>query len=152
MKLYLTDGAPATAESACFCFAGPSASAPCASVHIHREFAGKMTAWAVELHHCGALNTDLTAGSKVVLTNPVVHRGMLMLMGPSIRVLGGGVDRLEAARQRLLEHWNKPLGCSLLSVQVPARASSEQQAAFAASPARQAECAAGAADCAADDV
>lgn len=54
----------------------------------------------------------------MAVTDPVVHAGLIMLMGASIRVLGGGVDRLEAARQRLLEHWNQPLGCSLLSVQV----------------------------------
>lgn len=72
----------------------------------------------MELHPCGALRTDLTAGCKVLLTDPVVHKGILMLMGASIRVLGGGVDRLESARQRLLAHWNQPLGCSLLSVQV----------------------------------
>ena len=74
----------------------------------------------MELHPCGALRTDLTAGCKVLLTDPVVHKGILMLMGASVRVLGGGVDRLESARQRLLAHWNQPLGCSLLSVQVRA--------------------------------
>lgn len=75
-------------------------------------------AWAMELHPCGALSTDLTAGCKVLLTDAVVHGGVLMLMGASVRVLGGGVDRLESARQRLLVHWNQPLGSSLLSVQV----------------------------------
>lgn len=79
---------------------------------------GKCSAWAMELHKCGALNASLTAGCKVLLTDPVVHGGLLMLMGASVRVLGGGVDRLESARKRLLEHWNQPLGCSLLSVQV----------------------------------
>ena len=72
----------------------------------------------MELHPCGGLSTDLTAGCKVLLIDPVVHKGILMLMGASVRVLGGGVDRLESARQRLLAHWNQPLGCSLLSVQV----------------------------------
>lgn len=54
----------------------------------------------------------------MLLKNPVVHRGYFMLMTGSIQCLGGCVQRLEGARQRLLTHWNKPLGCSLLSVQV----------------------------------
>lgn len=80
--------------------------------------AGKSTAWAIELSPCGALNCNLAAGCKVLLKNPVVHRGYIMLMAGSIQCLGGCVQRLEGARQRLLAHWNKPLGCSLLSVQV----------------------------------
>lgn len=70
------------------------------------------------MSECAALNCTIAAGCKVILTNPVVQRGYFMLMGGSVQVLGGCVQRLEAARQRLLAHWNKPLGCNLLSVQV----------------------------------
>eukprot|EP00892_Ulva_mutabilis_P005200 jgi/Ulvmu1/3051/UM015_0091.1 len=92
----------------------PDSGRRCLKLHLTD---GKQTAWAIELSPCAALNCNLAAGCKVILTNPVVHRGYFMLMGSAVQVLGGSVQRLEAARQRLLEHWNKPLGCNLLSVQ-----------------------------------
>lgn len=37
-----------------------------------------------------------------------VRHGLLMLVPEVIEVLGGAVDELEAARQRLVEEVNKP--------------------------------------------
>ncbi|KAL1541814.1 recQ-mediated genome instability protein 1 [Salvia divinorum] len=48
------------------------------------------------------------AGLKVVVCNVHVRHGLLMLVPEVIEVLGGAVDELEAARQRLLEEVNKP--------------------------------------------
>ena len=72
----------------------------------------------MELTTIACLSVDLTAGAKLALTNPVLHRGTVLLTAGTVELLGGGVPRLEAARQRLLTHWNQPLGCSLLTVQV----------------------------------
>ncbi|XP_042014581.1 recQ-mediated genome instability protein 1-like isoform X2 [Salvia splendens] len=48
------------------------------------------------------------AGLKVVVCNVHVRHGLLMLVPEVIEVLGGAVDELEAARQRLVEEINKP--------------------------------------------
>lgn len=80
--------------------------------------AGAQTFWAVELHTIAPLTTNLAAGTKVRLTNPVVRRGTVLLMVGCLEVLGGRVQLLEDARQRLRTHWNQPVGCSLLTVQV----------------------------------
>lgn len=66
------------------------------------------------------LHSGLKAGCKVLISNPVFHRGTLLLLSASVELLGGEVASLEAARQRLVAHWNIPVGASLLAVQVRA--------------------------------
>ncbi|KAH6831566.1 recQ-mediated instability protein [Perilla frutescens var. hirtella] len=48
------------------------------------------------------------AGLKVAVCNVNVRHGLLMLVPEVVEVLGGTVDELEAARQRLVEEVNKP--------------------------------------------
>ncbi|ERN06301.1 recQ-mediated genome instability protein 1 [Amborella trichopoda] len=48
------------------------------------------------------------AGLKIAICNVHVRRGLLILVPEVIEVLGGFVDHLEAARQRLVEEVNKP--------------------------------------------
>lgn len=50
------------------------------------------------------------AGCKVCVTNAEVRDGLLLLTPDSCHLLGGHVPRLEAARQRLLQHWDRPTG------------------------------------------
>jgi RecQ mediated genome instability protein len=78
---------------------------------------GAQHAVAMELLLCPSLSADLPAGCKVAVDNPVVRNGVLLLMG-NVSVLGGGVTLLEEARQRLIAHWNQPLGHNLLTARV----------------------------------
>ncbi|XVF49576.1 hypothetical protein PTKIN_Ptkin04bG0023500 [Pterospermum kingtungense] len=48
------------------------------------------------------------AGLKVAICNVHIRRGLLMLVPESLEVLGGVVEDLEAARQRLVNEVNKP--------------------------------------------
>ncbi|XP_072950124.1 recQ-mediated genome instability protein 1 isoform X2 [Typha angustifolia] len=48
------------------------------------------------------------AGLKIVIRNVHVRRGLLMLVPEVLHVLGGLVDALDAARQRLVNEVNKP--------------------------------------------
>ncbi|XP_074278469.1 recQ-mediated genome instability protein 1 [Silene latifolia] len=48
------------------------------------------------------------AGFKVVIRNVHVRRGLLMLVPEVMEVLGGSVEELEKARQRLVQEVNKP--------------------------------------------
>ncbi|KAE8710616.1 putative Glucose 1-dehydrogenase [Hibiscus syriacus] len=48
------------------------------------------------------------AGLKVVICNVHIRRGLLMLVPESLEILGGVVEDLEAARQRLVAEVNKP--------------------------------------------
>ncbi|XWS47782.1 hypothetical protein CRYUN_Cryun13aG0014700 [Craigia yunnanensis] len=48
------------------------------------------------------------AGLKVAICNIHIRRGLLMLVPESLEVLGGVVEDLEAARQRLVNEVNKP--------------------------------------------
>ncbi|XVE56542.1 hypothetical protein DITRI_Ditri04bG0019400 [Diplodiscus trichospermus] len=48
------------------------------------------------------------AGLKVAICNIHIRRGLLMLVPESLEVLGGVVDDLESARQRLVNEVNKP--------------------------------------------
>ncbi|XP_051134842.1 recQ-mediated genome instability protein 1 [Andrographis paniculata] len=48
------------------------------------------------------------AGMKVAICNVNVRRGLLMLVPEVLQVLGGSVEELEAARQRLVNEVNKP--------------------------------------------
>lgn len=45
---------------------------------------------------------------QVVVCNVNIRRGLLMLVPEVIEVLGGTVEELEAARQRLVNEINKP--------------------------------------------
>lgn len=45
---------------------------------------------------------------QVVVCNVNIRHGLLMLVPEVVEVLGGTVDELEAARQRLVEEVNKP--------------------------------------------
>ena len=89
----------------------------CMQVVVSIAHAGVQTFWAVELHTIAPLTTNLSAGTKVRITNPAVRRGTVMLMTGCLEVLGGRVPLLEDARLRLRQHWNQPVGCSLLTVQ-----------------------------------
>lgn len=44
------------------------------------------------------------------MRDAAVRRGMLLLTPASLVVLGGHVEQLEQARQRMVEHWNQPAG------------------------------------------
>ncbi|KAK6924634.1 RecQ mediated genome instability protein 1, N-terminal [Dillenia turbinata] len=48
------------------------------------------------------------AGLKVAICNVYIRHGILMLVPEVIEVLGGSVDELDAARQRLVHEVNKP--------------------------------------------
>ncbi|KAL9257931.1 RecQ-mediated genome instability protein 1-like protein [Drosera capensis] len=48
------------------------------------------------------------AGFKVVLRDVSIRRGLLMLVPETLDILGGYVEELEAARQRLVHEVNKP--------------------------------------------
>ncbi|XP_073099394.1 recQ-mediated genome instability protein 1 [Elaeis guineensis] len=48
------------------------------------------------------------AGFKIIIRNVHIRRGLLMLVPEVLEVLGGQVDDLEAARQRLVGEVNKP--------------------------------------------
>ncbi|KAK9748298.1 hypothetical protein RND81_02G048600 [Saponaria officinalis] len=48
------------------------------------------------------------AGFKVVIRNVNVRRGLLMLVPEVFEILGGSVEELEAARQRVVQEVNKP--------------------------------------------
>lgn len=45
---------------------------------------------------------------QIVICNVHVRHGLLMLVPEALEVLGGMVDELEAARQRLVAEVNKP--------------------------------------------
>ncbi|WIA19855.1 hypothetical protein OEZ85_005758 [Tetradesmus obliquus] len=68
---------------------------------------------AVEYRHCPALGLLMPAGIKLLLVNPAVRRGVLLLQPENVVLLGGVVERLEAARQALLQHIIKPAGAQL---------------------------------------
>ncbi|KAL6874396.1 hypothetical protein ACP4OV_013416 [Aristida adscensionis] len=48
------------------------------------------------------------AGLKIIIKNVHIRRGLLMLVPEVIEILGGVVDELEAARNRLVSEVNKP--------------------------------------------
>jgi hypothetical protein len=58
--------------------------------------AGVQQLVAVEYRHCPALSLLMPAGIKLLLVNPAVRRGMLLLQPENVVVLGGVVSRLEA--------------------------------------------------------
>lgn len=48
------------------------------------------------------------SGFQVVICNVHIRHGLLMLVPEAIEVLGGMVQELDAARQRLINEINKP--------------------------------------------
>ncbi|GAB4816827.1 hypothetical protein N2152v2_003873 [Parachlorella kessleri] len=50
----------------------------------------------------------MPAGTKVLVYEPTIRRGVLLLTPANLVVLGGRVERLEQARQKMVEHWNQP--------------------------------------------
>ncbi|KAK9845921.1 hypothetical protein WJX81_006044 [Elliptochloris bilobata] len=69
---------------------------------------GKSRVFGYEHRSIPALLESLPAGTKVALTDAKVRRGVLLLRPENVVVLGGQVERLEAARQRALARWHQP--------------------------------------------
>ncbi|GIL43707.1 hypothetical protein Vafri_1360, partial [Volvox africanus] len=63
----------------------------------------------VEHTHLPAFTWDCPAGSKVLIHNVPIRRGLLLLGPDNTALLGGQVERLEAARQRAVAVWTKPV-------------------------------------------
>jgi hypothetical protein len=56
--------------------------------------AGVQQAVAVEYRQIPALNVGMPAGSKLLLVNPAVRRGMLLLQKEHVVLLGGVVSQM----------------------------------------------------------
>eukprot|EP00887_Chlorella_sp_A99_P000811 scaffold5.g811.t1 len=78
------------------------------SFHSRNRHAGSMQVVGLEHQRIPALHSAMPAGTKLAVQGAAVHRGMLLLMPHNCWVLGGRVDRLEAARLRMVTHWNQP--------------------------------------------
>ena len=72
---------------------------------------GVKTILAFEYRSIPCLSHSLPAGIKIVIKGDLfVRSGMIMLQPHNIEVLGGQVQRLEEARRRAVEAWNRPVG------------------------------------------
>lgn len=72
---------------------------------------GVKTISAFEYRPIPCLSHCLPAGTKVVIKGDLLVRyGMMLLQSHNIEVLGGEVRRLEEARRRAVEAWNRPVG------------------------------------------
>ncbi|KAF5839010.1 hypothetical protein DUNSADRAFT_1787 [Dunaliella salina] len=83
----------------------PKTGPRCLKLHLtdgHQQVIG------IEFRTIPALSWDCPAGTKVVLENVNVKRGVLMLQPENLAALGGLVESLEAARKRAIEVWNLP--------------------------------------------
>ncbi|KAL2935746.1 RecQ-mediated genome instability protein 1 [Bienertia sinuspersici] len=69
---------------------------------------GVQRVFGMEYRPIKSLEALAPAGFKVVIQNVNVRRGLLMLVPEVIETLGGSVEELEAARQRLVHEVNKP--------------------------------------------
>ncbi|XP_020237072.1 recQ-mediated genome instability protein 1 isoform X2 [Cajanus cajan] len=69
---------------------------------------GVQRVFGMEYRPIKALEVCASSGSKVVISNVHVRRGLLMLVPETIVILGGLVEQLDAARKRLVEEINKP--------------------------------------------
>ncbi|WJX53879.1 recQ-mediated genome instability protein 1 [Trifolium repens] len=69
---------------------------------------GIQRVFGMEYRPIKALEVCASSGLKVVISNVQVRRGLLMLVPETIEVLGGLVERLDAARKRLVDELNKP--------------------------------------------
>eukprot|EP01023_Acetabularia_acetabulum_P047011 TRINITY_DN4925_c0_g1_i2.p2 TRINITY_DN4925_c0_g1~~TRINITY_DN4925_c0_g1_i2.p2 ORF type:complete len:296 (-),score=49.00 TRINITY_DN4925_c0_g1_i2:136-1023(-) len=68
-----------------------------------RQFVG------IEHQRCPQLGVNMTAGIKILLTNPQITGNKIFLRPQSMHVLGGRVEVLEQTRQRVFDAWQKPL-------------------------------------------
>ncbi|OVA17457.1 protein of unknown function DUF1767 [Macleaya cordata] len=69
---------------------------------------GVQRVYGMEYRPIKDLEVLAPSGLKVVIRNVNVRRGLLMLVPEVLEVLGGVVEDLDAARQRLVEEVNKP--------------------------------------------
>ncbi|XP_057480199.1 recQ-mediated genome instability protein 1-like isoform X2 [Actinidia eriantha] len=69
---------------------------------------GVQRVFGVEYRPIKGLEVLAPAGLKVAICNVNIRRGLLMLVPEVFEVLGGQVEDLEAARQRLVHEVNKP--------------------------------------------
>ena len=93
----------------------PSRTPPLSPPHTHTPptrppSAGVQQAVGVEYRHLPDLGPACAAGVKLLLRDPAVRCGMLLLTPATCAVLGGRVERLEAARRRAAAEWVKPAG------------------------------------------
>lgn len=82
--------------------------------------AGVQQVAAAEYRHTPALHSTMAAGTKLIVQNAAVRRGILLLTPQCCAVLGGEVARLEEARQRMVTHWAQPAGERLPRCWTPA--------------------------------
>ncbi|GAU50844.1 hypothetical protein TSUD_76120 [Trifolium subterraneum] len=69
---------------------------------------GIQRVFGMEYRPIKALEVCAASGLKVAIMNVQVRRGLLMLVPETIEILGGLVERLDAARKRLVDELNKP--------------------------------------------
>ncbi|KAL8042654.1 hypothetical protein ABFX02_09G067200 [Erythranthe guttata] len=69
---------------------------------------GVQRVYGMEYRPINGLQVLAAAGFKVVVCNVNIRHGMLMLVPEALEVLGGSVEEMEAARQRLVIEINKP--------------------------------------------
>ncbi|XP_030458246.1 recQ-mediated genome instability protein 1 isoform X1 [Syzygium oleosum] len=69
---------------------------------------GVQRVFGMEYRPLQDLHALAPSGFKIALCNVHIRHGLLMLVPEALEVLGGVVDELEAARQRLVEEVNKP--------------------------------------------
>ncbi|CAI8619348.1 unnamed protein product [Vicia faba] len=69
---------------------------------------GNQRVFGMEYRPIKALEVCASSGFKVAISNVQVRHGLLMLVPETIQVLGGLVEELDAARNRLIDELNKP--------------------------------------------
>ncbi|GAQ81607.1 hypothetical protein KFL_000850230 [Klebsormidium nitens] len=69
---------------------------------------GEQRAYAIEYRKVPQLSPMMPAGIKIAVSNVFVRQGLLLLCPENVVVLGGKVQCLEEARQRVMERWNQP--------------------------------------------
>ncbi|GER45849.1 hypothetical protein STAS_22831 [Striga asiatica] len=69
---------------------------------------GVQRVFGMEYRPINSLQVLAPAGLKVVVCNVNIRHGLLMLVPEVLEVLGGTVEEMEAARQRLVNEINKP--------------------------------------------
>ncbi|PNT60925.1 hypothetical protein BRADI_5g08320v3 [Brachypodium distachyon] len=69
---------------------------------------GSQRIYGMEYRPIKDLEVLTPAGFKIIIRNVHIRRGLLMLVPEVIEILGGVVDELEAARDRLVSEVNKP--------------------------------------------
>lgn len=69
---------------------------------------GKQRFFGMEYVRIPSLSPSMPAGTKALLHNVTVRRGLLLLTPENTQTIGGKVESLEGARQRALQKWNEP--------------------------------------------